>query len=1105
MQCLSCESENQQLAKFCGECGASLGRKCPQCELVNAPENNFCNDCGHTLAEEAGDEASAVVTPANRKSVAAAAAVETDVNRRQMSFLCCDLEDSVMLARGLDPEDLRYALNNFHGISKTLIEEYGGYYGQYMGDGFMAYFSYPIAHEDDAYRAVLTGLRIVDEIQKFNVELTEKHGVQLHLRVGIATGAVVVDDRVAGEPPNIASRAQSVASRDTVVITENTKRLLPPGGFSYEDLGIHHLKNVEPMRLFRVVGRTMTNGPSLRSYMKRPLVGRGKELGLLMEQWERVKGGEGQAVIVAGEAGIGKSKLIHALETAIGTEAHICLRFQGSPFHENTMLHPVIEHLQLAAQTSAADDDQDKRAKLQVLLSQFDGAENMLPLMIRLLPQSGPSDSPGTPPQRLRRQTLNACTDMVLQQARHGPVLIILEDMHWIDSTTMELLELLIPLLKTERILLVMATRSSFTSELQAKYYLTQITLIRLQANDVKNMIHDITGGKVLPEGVHGQIMSKANGVPLFVEELTKMVLDSDFIREVDNQYRLVGEPNFTIPLTLLDLLTSRVDRVRGRKVLQLAATIGRRFSYQLLAAISSLDAEFLASELRQLVDAELIYQKGSTLQSASFEFKHALIRDAAYSLLTMADRESYHEKIGLVFEERFPEVLEANPEVVAHHFSEAKKCEKAIQYWFEAGRRSAAGSAHTEAIGHLEQGVELLSGVADQAERNKLELLLQTTLGNSLRATKGWSVPSVKKAYTRALELSGENSFDQHTFPAIFGLWTWSFAHGAFEEAQSTAAHLLHITESLNDPIYKVIAHEVQGFTLFGKGDFSAAHAALKHSISLCDDDAGADYINLSAQDPRVHVRLYEGMVLWFLGFPDQAVNSCLAARQYADALQHPFSQAMARSISLRLHQLRGDVEFIAANADTAIALCDDHDFAHYSAMARILRGWAVAKQGQFERGIAEIQAGLEKVRSTGAVLYESYILALLAEACIIGKQFDQALSALDQAQLRTAQENSERFYAAEIYRLQGEVYMQSGQNLASAEHCFNKGLAIVREQKARSLKLKICTSLYDLDLLNGRSDQSRTELEAVYKSFDEGFETADLIKAKSRLAAGQ
>jgi predicted ATPase len=453
------------------------------------------------------------------------------------------------------------------------------------------------------------------------------------------------------------------------------------------------------------------------------------------------------------------------------------------------------------------------------------------------------------------------------------------------------------------------------------------------------------------------------------------------------------------------------------------------------------------------------------------------------------------------VLEERFADIVASQPEILAYHFTEAGLIEPAIDYWLKAGQLAARRSANAETLNHLARGLELLPNIDNPMLRNRLESVLQTSLGNSLRATKGWSTDSVKDAYTRALLLCKEGGFDEHILPPAFGLWTWNFVHAALGEAQALAEQLVNTADNVDDSVYKVLAHEALGFSLFAHGKFAAAHAALERSIRMCEDGKAGAYLDLSAQDPRVHVRLYDGMALWLLGYPDQALRICTEARRYAEASQHPFSEAMARTISLRVHQFRGESAVVAAQASAAIALCEEHEFLHYLAMALILRGWANAQQGEFDKGIAEIQEGLEKERTTGGLLFESYTLGLLADACLKNGRYGQAFEFLHQARSRLDEENSERFYAAEIYRLLGETYLRSRQDLDQAERCLCKGLEIAREQNTKSLELRLCLSMCDLSELRPSADKYRSQLGEIYGFFSEGFDTNDLVRAKARL----
>jgi predicted ATPase len=598
------------------------------------------------------------------------------------------------------------------------------------------------------------------------------------------------------------------------------------------------------------------------------------------------------------------------------------------------------------------------------------------------------------------------------------------------------------------------------------------------------------------------QILAHTDGVPLFVEELTKMVLEGGLLRERDGAYALERPlPQPAIPTTLQASLTARLDRLSlVREVAEIGAVAGREFHYELLRAVAGLPSQKLDEALNELVRSELMFCRGK-IPHAIYTFRHALVRDAAYAGLLESRRVLLHAATANALEQEFPDVLQTQPEIVAYHYTQARSYERALHYWYQAAKRSSARSAHKEAVGHLKQGLTQIPNIIDPMLRNKLELLLQTSLGNSLRAIKGWSTDGVKQAYTRALQLCKERGLDEHTFPAVFGLWFWNFVRASLGEAQALAEQLINTAENVKNSVYKVLAHEALGFTSFAQGKFANAHAELERSISMCEGSKNAAaYIDLSAQDPRVHVRLYDGIVLWFLGHPDQALRLCAEARVYADASQYPFSQAMARSISLRVHQLRGEAAVVADQANAAIALCEEHEFVHYLAMALILRGWASAEQGEFEKGITEIQEGLEKERATGALLYEPYILGLLADAYIKNERYGQAFHFLDQARLRLEDENSERFYAAEIYRLLGETHMRS-QDLDQAEHYIRKGLKVAREQKAKSLELRLCMSIYDLYELRQNGEKYRSQLGEIYRSFTEGFDTVDLVRAKARL----
>jgi class 3 adenylate cyclase/tetratricopeptide (TPR) repeat protein len=1043
-------------------------------------------------------------------------ALREEAERRHVTVMICDLVGSTALSARLDPEDMNAVIDAYHAACARITRTYDGFLAEFRGDGILAYFGYPHAHEDNAERTVRAALDIVATVARLETHAREP----LAVRIGIATGLVVIGDlsregalrehAVVGETPNLAGRLQALAEPGTVVIAASTRRLLGDL-FRLRDRGLHEVKGIsEPVAAWAVEGVSDSESrfEAVRTVRLPDLIGRDHEINFLLDRQRLAWKGEGQIVLISGEAGIGKSRLVAALAERIGGEPHTRLRYQCSPYHTNSALRPFIAQLERAAGFKAEDTFEQRLDKLETLLAMgASQVQAVAPLFATLL--SIPFGERYPPlvltPTQQRRRTLAALLDQFEGLARRQPILLSFEDSQWADATSLELLDLTVERVRELPVLALFTFRPEFEPPWTSLPNVGTLTVGRLDANDVENMVARVTGGRALPTEVMKQIVAKTDGNPLFVEELTKAVLEKGILVENGEGYRLEGPlPPLAIPETLQDSLMARLDRLAPvREIAQIGAAIGREFSYSLVHTLVGRDETALKHALAQLEQAELVFRRGEPPQ-AVYSFKHALVRDAAYESLLKSRRQQLHAKIARTLEERFADIVTSQPEIAAHHFTEAGLVEPAVDYWLKAGQHAARRSANAEALNHFARGLELLPKINDEMVRNKSELLLQTSLGHSLRSIKGWSIDSVKRAYTRALQLCKESGFDEHTLPAVFGLWTWNFLRAALGEAQTLAEQLVNAAESADDSVFKVLAHEALGFTLFARGKFAAAHAALERSIGVCEDSKATAYVDLSAQDPRVHVRLYDGMTLWFLGYPDQALRICAEARRYADTSQHPFTEAMAQTISLRVHQFRGEAAVVAGQAGTAIALCEERGFVHYLAMALILRGWARAQQGEFEKGVAEIQEGLEKERATDALLLESYALGLLADVCIKNERYGQALVFLNQAQLRLDDENSERFYAAEIYRLLGETYLRSRRELDQAARCFCKGLKVAREQKAKSLELRLCVSVYDLCELRHHADTYRPQLSEIYASFSEGFDTTDLVRARARLKNG-
>lgn len=698
-----------------------------------------------------------------------AAPMPPEAERRQLTVLFCDLVASVHLARQLDPEDWREVVRAYQTVCAEVIQRFDGYIAQYLGDGLLVYFGYPQAHEDDAQRAGRTGLDILAAMEPLNVRLAQERAIRLAVRVGIHTGPVVVgamggggrqEQLALGDTPNIAARLQGLAAPNTVVVSAATWALIE-GFFTCQALGEHALKGVEePLRVYQLLeesgAQTRLDVASPRGLT--PLVGRETEVAVLRERWAQARDGLGQMVVLSGEAGIGKSRLVMALKEQVADAPHTRWECRCSPYFRDSALYPLIDLSQRALQFGRDESPEAKLQKIAAGLGHYGLAQpETVALWAALLsvPLADPYPPLNLTPQRQKQKTFEAMVALLLALAAEQPMLFIVEDLHWIDPSTLEFLTLLIDQVPTARLLTLLTCRLEFHVPWGFRAHLTPLTLNRLPRPQVAQMVGRVVGGKALPPEVVEQIVAKTDGVPLFVEELTKAVLESGLLREGEERYELTGPlPPLAIPATLHDSLMARLDRLATVKdVAQLGATIGRTFAYELLQAVSPLDEVTLQHGLRQLVEAELVYQRRVPPQ-ATYTFKHALIQDAAYQSLLRSTRQQYHQRIAQVLVSQFPETAETQPELLAQHYTEAGLSAQAIPYWQRAGQRASERSAHVEAMAHLTRGLEVLNTLPDTPERTQQELVLQTTLGPALLATKGYAAPEVGQVYARAQEL---------------------------------------------------------------------------------------------------------------------------------------------------------------------------------------------------------------------------------------------------------------------------------------------------------------------------------------------------------------
>ncbi len=1129
MDCPSCHFVNQEGWKFCQRCGTPLPQKCPQCNTDNPPQARFCAACGTPLLET---PLLALAQPTSEDQVSFSIFLThkaSQAERRQLTLLFCDLVDSTALSGQLDPEDLREVLRAYHTICTEVIQRFDGYVAQYLGDGLLVYFGYPQAHEDDAQRAIRTGLGIVEAIRDLNrSQLIQKQNIQLAVRVGIHTGLVVVgeigergrqEQLALGETPNITARIQGLAEPNNVLISAATYRLVQ-GYFTMKELGDYLLKGVTtPVRLY-IVLQESTARNRLEVAVTRgltPLIGREMEVRRLYECWEQVKQGKSQRVLLSGEAGIGKSRLVQVLKEHVAQEASPILECRCSPYHQHSAFYPLIDLWSRLFQFTAEDSLPQKHTKMEQVLSSYALPQDAIFLFTDLL--SLPYPSEGFPtlsllPQRQKQKTLEAMQALLNALANQQPLLFIVEDLHWVDPSTLEFLYLLVEQPPQNRLYIVLTSRPDFQAQWSAHPSLSLLTLPRLTPQQVTIMAEQVANQKTLPAVVTYQIIQKTDGVPLFVEELTKMILESSLLREETYHYELQGSlPPLAVPATLSDSLMARLDRLGPVKALvQLGATLGRSFSYPLLQAVSLLDESTLRQALKRLVEAELLYQQGTPPQ-ATYTFKHALIQEAAYHSLLKSTRQRYHQQIASILESQFSAMIVAQPELVAYHYTEAGLHEKAIAYWQQAGQRSVERSANKEAIVHFTKALELLNTLPDTPTRAEKELALRVALGVPLLAIQGFASPDVAQLYERARVLCQQVGDHKQLFPVLFGLWSFYDVRGDLQTARELAEQLLFLTQNLQDSIYLLIGHRAVGDTLHWLGELGPARDHLEKGVAFSKalQPRSTHQAYLYGQDPAVGCRIYLASTLWPLGYPDQALHRAQEAFSIAYEISHPFSIAFATNLLAQIHQYRGEISAMREYVESLLVLADEQGFAHWSAMGSVLRGWVLFQQGQTDEGIVQMHKGLAAYEARGAQLSRPYYLALLAEAYGKRGELAKGIALLEEALTLVAQRGI-RYYAAELYRLKGELLLKfkaKGEGkkgkvekaVAEVEDCFWYALNLARHQQAKSWELRTALSLSRLWLQQGQASRARFLLEPLYNWFIEGLNTADLQETRALL----
>jgi class 3 adenylate cyclase/predicted ATPase len=1033
-----------------------------------------------------------------------------EAERRQLTVMFCDLVGSTPLSQRFDPEDLREIVGAYHRCVADTVARFAGFVAKYMGDGVLIYFGYPEAHEDDAERAVRAGLAVIDAVRRLAAP------EPLNVRLGIASGLVVVGDLigagaaqergVVGETPNLAARLQTLAAPGTLVIAEGTRRQIG-ALFEIEDLGLQPLAGfVERQRAWRVVGESgvLSRFEALRSEAT-PLVGRNEELDLLLRRCQQAKSGEGLVVLVSGEPGIGKSRLLAALSEHITSEPHTRLRYFCSPHHQDSALYPFITQLERAAGFERGDTIEAKLAKLQELLAPAALVGDEVELVAELLSLPNSTADLNLSPQRKREMLFEALLHQLEALARVRPILLIFEDAHWIDPTSRELLDLTLERVRRLPVLLMVTFRPEFQQSWSGQPHVTLLALNRLAERDAAALVRELAGNAPLGSEIIAEIAARTDGVPLFVEELTRAVLEG---AGQDNRIAALLAasplPSLAIPATLHASLIARLDRLgpAAKEVAQVGAVIGREFTYDLVEAVAQRTQPDLDAALGRLTEAGLLFCRGTPPHS-TYLFKHALVQDAAYATPLRARRQQLHAATAAALEAEFPEIVAAQPELLAHHYSEAGLPEQAITYWYRAGGRATERSAHQEAIAHFTRGIEILDGLPQTPQRDQRELEFQAALVTPLWASRGFGSVEAKHAARRAVDLGPQAGTDSPAyFRAIYGLRYSYMLRGNLRAGRPLGEQLLELAGRLRNPQLFAYAHFELGVEQLFAAELATARAHLEQGITLYDPQWGRAAASRHGFNCASNCHSFLTRVFWHLGHPKEALHHSEQAIAIAREVSHPFSQGVALSWTTALHQLRGETKRTHQLAEGLLAFATEQVFPFLAAQAMVFRGWSLVELGQGNKGLAQLRAGLTAYRGTGCELESSHWLGLLADACLDTGQAEEGLRVVGQALDHVAQTGI-MYYEAELHRLEGELRLRlDTPDEQRAEASFRRAFETARRQQAKSWELRAATSLARLWAGQGRRPEARDLLAPAYGWFTEGFDTADLKDAAKLLS---
>ena len=1078
---------------------------CSACGNANAPEAQFCGDCGKPLA---GRE---LFTGRVRPAAEGVDQPTPSAERRQLTVVFVDLVGSTALSAQLDPEDLREIFHQYHRCCASEINKAGGFVAKYIGDGVLAYFGYPQAHEDDPEHAVRAGLAMIDAVGSLAAPQ------RLQVRIGIATGVVVVGDllgagsareqTVVGETPNLAARLQALAEPDACVIAESTRRQIG-SLFQLRDLGPQQLKGyAEPQRAWRVVSENRALGrfEALRSAAT-TLVGREEELELLLRRWRQAASGEGCVVLIGGEPGIGKSRLVTEFEGWLGAEPHTTLRYFSSPNDTDSAFHPIIMQLERAAGLQRHDPPSVNLDRLRAVLQPSPGRETDIQIIGDLL--SIPTADCFAPltmsPQIKKQKTLEALAWQLEGMSRKQPLLVIYEDVHWLDPTSRELLDMSVERVARLPVLLLITFRSPFQPPWAGQAHVTVLALNRLARRDGAALVELLAGRNSLSAKITEEIVERSDGIPLFVEELTKVMLETG-IQLDDSSKPLPTAPlsALTVPATLHASLITRLDRLGPvvREVAQIGAAIGREFTYELLVPVARRSDAELRAALRALSEADLVDSRG-TPPRTTFLFKHALLRDATYGSLLRKPRQELHVRIAKVLEESFPETTEMQPEVIAHHYSQGGRTEDAVAWWRAAGQRASRLSQNAEAAAHLSKALELIAVGDEGRDRDLLELNIRIDLGGPLVGSKGWNAPELEENYARAWTLCERTSATEQVFPVLWGQYVAAGyrAAGGLALSEEKAKRFLQLAKQRRDAGLEVVGHRMLGVQLVSRGDFVRGRQHLEQAIALYDPEHHQSLAFTYSLNPRVSALVTLGLTLQYLGFPDQASHIGDQGVEEAKQSGHFNTLGVALHLTGWLRAFQRDGAQLRILASQLITLSREQGATGWQLAGEILLAWQNAREGALEQGLEAVRRGVDGLRSRNLNVWLPHYLLMQAEIFGEAGRFDEALQLLDET-MELMQLQDHPVCEAELHRLRACTEFSRGASVSVVEAYFDRALDVARRQGAKFWELRAAISRARFWRDRGMRTEASALLGPLYDWFTEGFDTLDLKEAKALL----